>query len=181
MLKRLSPFCSFCLFTTLVTFLVGTQSCNAKLGEPFGVFQARIINNYKFKAHSKKNDRDYYMYSMVTDSDTDKAAPGFEGGLTITVSAGLILGQSMILRIGNNPQAGKSLAALHALDFAFESLGRPTPSSQAAIEKELRSYTNAVNKALADAPQNIRYPGGGGKITIAKRADGALAIAATPE
>jgi hypothetical protein len=164
-----------------ITSLGFAESCQAKLGEPFGVFQARIITNYKFKAHSKKDDRDYYMYSMITDADTDVAAPGFGGGLTITVNRGLIVGQSMLLRIGDNAQAGRSLAALHTFDFAFESLGRPNPSSQTAIEQELRSYTNAVNKALAGAPQNIRYPGGGGKITIAKRADGALAIAATPE
>ncbi|MDR3615629.1 MAG: hypothetical protein P4L53_18865 [Candidatus Obscuribacterales bacterium] len=170
-----------CLLVLPVTSFCFAQACEAKLGEPFGVFQARIITNYKFQAHSKKEDRDYYMYSMITDADTDIAAPGFGGGLTITVSSGLIVGQSMLLRIGNNAQAGKSLAALHTFDFAFESLGRPTPPSQTAIEQELRSYTNAVSKALAGAPQNIRYPGGGGKITIAKRSDGALAIAATPE
>jgi hypothetical protein len=169
------------LLVLLVTSFYFALSCKAKLDEPFGVFQARIITNYKFKAHSKKDDRDYYMYSMITDADTDVAAPGFGGGLTITVSRGLIVGQSMLLSIGRNAQAGKSLAALHTFDFAFESLGRPTPPSQAALEQELRSYTNAVNKALAGAPQNIRYPDGGGKITIARRADGALAIAATPE
>ena len=181
MVKKARGLFSCILLATLVNLSLLTPSCLAKLGEPFGVFQARIINNYKFRAHSKKNDRDNYMYAMVTDPDTDNAAPGFEGGLTITVSGGLIVGQSMILRIGSNPQAGKALAALHTFDFAFESLGRPNPSSEAAIEKEVHSYTNAVNKALTGAPQNIRYPGGGGKITIAKRSDGALAIAATPE
>lgn len=167
--------------TILVSLFCLGSMAQAKLGEPFGVFQARLITNYKFKAHSKKDDRDYYMYSMITDSDTEVAAPGFGGALTITVSHGLIVGQSMLLQVGNNAQAGRALAALHTFDFAFESLGRPAPSSQAALEQELRSYTNAVNKALAGAPQNIRYPGGGGKITIAKKTDGTLALAATPE
>jgi hypothetical protein len=152
---------------------------SAKLGEDFNIFQNRIVMNFKARGQEPRQGRTDYHFTMMLDQATQKAAPGFEGGLTVTVENNLITGQSMLIRLGTNREAGKALASLHALDFAFESLGRPSPKTKREVQRELQSYTAAVTKALAGTPQNIRYADTQGKITISKRPDGSIALAAT--
>ena len=159
--------------------LGSAQSAKARLGEEFNIFENRIAMNFKFKGQDSKQNKKYYHYTMALDKTTEQNAPGFDGGLTVTVENGLIVGQSMLIRLGSNSEAGKALAALHTLDFAFESLGRPAPKTKQEVQRELQSYTDAVSKALAGTPQNIRYADTTGKITVSKQPDGSLAIAAT--
>jgi hypothetical protein len=169
-----------CLVLALLNLLISQPPAIAKLGEEFTELQSRIASNFKFKGTETKQNRSYYHYTMVLDKATEQAAPGFDGGLTVTVEKnGVIVGQSMLIRLGDNHEAGKALAALHTLDFAFESLGRPNPRTKQEVQRELQSYTAAVSKALAGTPQNIRYADTPGKITVSKRPDGSIAIAAT--
>jgi hypothetical protein len=168
-----------CLLLALVDLLLAQPPALARLGEDFTSFEGRIISNFKFKGKETKQNRSYYRYTMLLDKSTEQAAPGFDGGLTVTVENGLIVGQSMLIRMGENNEAGKALAALHTLDFAFESLGRPSPKTKQEVQRELQSYTAALSKALAGTPQNIRYADTPGKITVSKRPDGSIAIAAT--
>ncbi len=167
------------LILSVVIVLDQLAPASAKLGERFGPFQIRIVPNFKFQGQSNKGKRKYFMYTMILDKATEHAAPGFQGGLTVSVEDGVIVGQSMLLRLGDNADAGKALAAVHALDFTFESLGRPAPPSRMAAAEELKSYAEAVDNALSGTPQNIRYPGSPGKITLCRQEDGSLAIAAT--
>jgi hypothetical protein len=163
----------------LLNLLIIQPPATARLGEEFSVFNSQILSNFKSKGKETKQEKSYYRYTMILDKATEQAAPGFDGGLTVTVENGFIVGQSMLIRMGDNREAGKALAALHTLDFAFESLGRPSPKTKQEVQRELQSYTAAVNKALAGSPQNIRYSDAIGKITISKRPDGSLALAAT--
>lgn len=160
-----------------MTLLISTQS-QARLGENFQAFKVKVLKGFKLKGESKKDIRTYYMYSMALDQTTQQAAPGFAGGLTITVVGGKITGQSMVMRFGDNYEAGKALATAHALDFAYESLGKPAPKS---TEKEFQAYAQAIDSVMTGNPQNLRYPGFNGVITLSMSADQGVIIAATPD
>lgn len=160
--------------------LSGTEA-EARLGETYAAFKAKAAKGFTFKSESKKDTRTYYMFSMALDPSTLQAAPGFAGGLTVTVVNGHVTGQSMVMRLGDNYEAGKTLATAHALDFAYEALGKPGPKNKEATEKEFQSYTSAIDKVLAGNPYNLRYPGFNGVITMSLSADQALIIAATPD
>lgn len=153
----------------------------ARLGESFQSFKVKAAKGFKFKTESKKETRTYYMYSMSLDPTTALAAPGFAGGLTVTVVGGRVIGQSMVMRLGDNYEAGKALATAHALDFAYESLGKPSPKTKESTEKEFLAYTNAIDMVMGGSPQNLRYPGFSGVITLSLAPDQAVIIAATPD
>ncbi len=151
------------------------------MGESFQAFKVKAAKGFKLKAESRKDTRTYYMYSMSLDATTTQAAPGFAGGLTVTVVGGRVTGQSMVMRLGDNYQAGKALATAHALDFAYESLGKPSPKTKDATEKEFRAYTQAIDMVMGGSPQNLRYPGFNGVITLSLAPDQSVIIAATPD
>ncbi len=161
--------------------LLFCSSVEARLGESFQSFKAKAAKGFKFKSESKKDTRTYYMYSMALDPTTTQAAPGFAGGLTVTVVGGRVTGQSMVMRLGENYEAGKALATAHALDFAYESLGKPSPKTKESTEKEFQAYSQAIDMVMGGSPQNLRYPGFNGVITFSLAADQGVIIAATPD
>lgn len=168
------------LIAAVMLLNLACRPVEARIGEEFSRFKSKVERGFKLKSTTKKDNRTYYMYVMELDKTTQEAAPGFTGGLTLTVVGGKITGQSMVLRLGDNFDAGKTLAAAHALDFAYESLGKQNPKSKATTEKELTSYTNALAQVLAGAAQNIRYPGFNVKITMSKYGENGILIAAVP-
>ena len=86
---------------------------------------------------------------MVTDANVQQQAPNFAAGITVTVVDKKIVGESMALRIGDNYATGKELATLHVMDFAYESLGKPAPASEAAANAELNEFSSAIDRVLA--------------------------------
>lgn len=168
-------------FISVGSLLLPSSTAEARLGEPFATFKVKAAKGFKFKSESKRDTRTYYMYSMSLDAPTMQAAPGFAGGLTVTVVNGHVTGQSMVMRFGDNYEAGKALAVAHALDFAYESLGKPSPKSKESTEREFQQYTNAIDLVMAGNPQNLRYPGFNGVITLSLSSDQGVIIAATPD
>jgi hypothetical protein len=161
--------------------LLPSSIAEARLGEPYATFKVKAAKGFKFKSESKKDNRTYYMFSMSLDATTMQAAPGFAGGLTVTVINGHVTGQSMVMRLGENYEAGKALAVAHALDFAYESLGKPSPKSKDSTDREFQQYTNAIDMVIGGSPQNLRYPGFNGVITLSLASDQSVIIAATPD
>jgi hypothetical protein len=170
------------LTTTLLSSLtlIHCSWAEARLGESFQSFRVKAAKGFKFKSESKRDTRTYYMYSMSLDPNTTQAAPGFAGGLTVTVVNGKVTGQSMVMRLGDNYQAGKALATAHALDFAYESLGKPSPNKE-STEKEFQAYSQAIDMVMSGSPQNLRYPGFNGVITLSMAPEQGVIIAATPD
>lgn len=167
-------------FAIAVTFL-SAYDAQARLGESFATFRTKIARNYKFKSERKNDQKTYYMFSLVTDPNSATSAPGYAGGMTVTVMNGHITGQSLALRLGENYEAGKSLASTRALDFVYEALGKPMPTNQQAIEKEREAYSSAIDQVLANTPQNLRYPGFNGVITLSQAPEQTVIIAATSD
>lgn len=175
-------FCLAVIFMFMAS-LVWAIPCavQAKLGENYARFQATAAKGFKYKGRKDKDNHSYYMFTMQLDDATLTAAPGFSGGLTVTVAAGKIIGQSMVLRLGENIEAGKVLAAVHVIDFIYEALGRPNPKSKEAVAEELRSYESAIDQCLEDIPQKVKYPDTPGKIIISKTQAGDIAVACTAD
>ncbi len=172
------------LAATTISIALTLLQCSlaeARLGESFATFKVKAAKGFKFKSETKKDTRTYYIYSMALDATTMQAAPGFAGGLTVTVVNGHVTGQSMVMRFGDNYQAGKALATAHALDFAYEALGKPSPKTKESTEKEFTQYTSAIDQVMGGSPQNLRYPGFNGVITLSVSPDQGVIIAATPD
>ncbi|HEY9754458.1 MAG TPA: hypothetical protein V6C97_04825 [Oculatellaceae cyanobacterium] len=168
------------LAATLLSTLFCATAADAKLGEEIDKYKQRVAKAYTLKNQATKDGKTNYSFVINSDPTLAKAAPGFGGGVTITVEHGKITGQSMVLRLGQNSDVGKEIAVRFALDFAFEALGRAVPKTKKELSDEVNSYRTVINSALAGAPQNVRYPKLTGKITVSKTADGSLVLAATP-
>jgi hypothetical protein len=168
--------CAGCIIAIAV--LSHPLPADARLGENFVDFRRTVLRNYRFKSESKKDVRTDSMYTLVVDQKSQEAAPGFAAGLTVSVVNGRITGQSMVLRIGDNYDAGKTLVTSHALDFAYEALGKPSTKNQDGSEKEFNAYSGAIDSVLAGQPQNLRYPGFSGVINIRGYGNGEVLITA---
>lgn len=118
---------------------------------------------------------------MILDKQTTQGAPGFSSAITLTVVDGKIVGQSMIIRIGENVQGGKALATLHAMDFVYEALGKAAPKNKSATESEFSQYQMAIDQVLSGFPQHVKYPHYAAVITMSRTPDGDLLLAATPD
>ena len=151
------------------------------MGQTIDAFMTKSASAYKYKSSTKKADRSYYMFSMITDATVQQQAPNFAAGITITVVDKKIVGESMALRIGDNYAAGKELATLHVMDFAYESLGKPAPSSESAANAELNQFSIAIDQVMAGTAQHVTYPGYNDRITMSRTSDGQLLVAVTPD
>ena len=164
----------------LLLFGLPATVAEAKLGEDISAYKAKVAKAYTLKSQSNKDGKTYCVFSINMNQQLKDIAPEFGGGLTISVDKGKIIGQSMVLRLGQSKEAAKAIAVRYALDFAFESLGRPVPKTKAEISDEVNSYTTVINNAMAGDPQNVHYPNVKGKITVTMQKDGSLVFAATP-
>jgi hypothetical protein len=152
----------------------------ARLGETFASFKAKAQSSYKLVKEQKKDDRTYESFSMIINDKLKESAPGFAVAETLTVVDRKIVGQSMVIRIGQNYEGGKSLATLHAMDFAYESIGKPIPKKEVA-EQEFKQLQIAVDEVLVGVPQHVKYPHYKAKITLSRSPEGELLLAATPD
>ena len=163
------------------TGIVSCPESYARIGESYGAFKTKIAKTYTFKAEQKKDSVTHYMFVMVKDKTHEEASAGFNIGLTISVSGGKVVGQAMVIRLGDNATNGKKLAVAHCLDFMYEALGKPAPRNSTETEQEFQAFSSAVDQVYAGIPQSVRYPGFKAKITINKSPTGDLLLAATPE
>jgi len=177
MMRKISLGC----LCALTMFFVPQLEASARLGQSIEGFKGKLTSSFKFKGQTKKQDRTYYMFSLVSTASTQNRAPGFGAGITATVVDGKVVGQSMVLRLGDNFSGGKELATLHSMDFAYEALGKSPPSSQASLKQELDQYSSAIDQVLGGSAQHVRYPGFTSLITMSRTTDGDVLIAITPE
>jgi len=177
-IANLSCHRALAILLLLPAILISNQAGDAKLGLPIKAFEATLPKEYKSMGQSTNKDRTYHKYVKNFNDKMLASVPGFAVGMTITVDRGTIIGQSMIIRPGTNAKTGRTMAAAHALDMAYEALGKSFTTKEAA-KKELSAYEMAIDKALSGTPQVIRYPGKTAKITISKTADGDIVMAVT--
>jgi len=142
------------------------QSGEAKMGAPVSSFSQKMFRFFFLKDQTTKGDTAYLRYSLIGDPQRQKASPGFAGGVTLTVKEGAISGESLLIRLGDNPKVGKTLAALLAMNLAYEAIGKESPTKPAIQEKEIKSYLAAVDAAMNGTPQTIRYNGFNDKIHL---------------
>jgi hypothetical protein len=160
--------------------LSSVPPAQARLGESLRSFKSKAEHSYKFVKETKKEDRSYESFIMIVDNKLKESAPGFAVAETLTVVDGKIVGQSMVIRVGENYEGGKALATLHAMDFAYESIGKPPPNKQVA-EEEFKQLQFAVDQVLVGMPQHIKYPHYKARITLSRSNEGELLVAATPD
>lgn len=152
----------FVLLMAAAISICFSGQAQARLGEDFSAYKGRISNSFSQIGQSGDN----YMFKMNIDPKQAAASPGYAGGLTVTVANGKITGQSLAIRPGLNAVVGATLATVHGLMFSYEALGRQPPKSQELINNELKAFGGAIKQAFMGHPQNIRYPGNPGVITI---------------
>jgi len=172
---------SYCLFVlTLWSYLVGSAA-DGKIGGTVQSFQAQNSRILAFRSRSPKEGKVYYMYSLRNRPATQDPSFGFAGGLTLTTSADKIIGESLVLRLGNNPETGKEMAREILMTLTYEAIGKPPPNRADVQAKESEAYSNAVFLALAGLPQTLKYKGYPMRITLAKTNENDLLLAITPE
>ena len=164
----------------LVFSLTGMAQAEARMGQSIESFKAKLRSSYRLKETVKKQDRTYYMFIMNISSKIRSQAPGFAVGVTATVVDGRIVGQSMVLRSGENDETGKQLVTYHVMDFVYEALGKAAPKSEESAKRELDQYRTAVDNALAGNAQRVEYPGYKSMITMSRTKDADVLIAVTP-
>jgi hypothetical protein len=161
------------LVVLLASLLGWTSPAQAKLGEDFNAYKNRIAPAFT-PAGQRGN---YYMFNMKVEQKEAMASPGYAGGLTVTVTNGKVTGQSLALRPGLEALVGGTLAAIHGMAFAYEAIGKPLPKAKAQGEAEFKAFSTAVGQAFLGQPQNVRYPGFSGLITLSRDNTGNLIVA----
>jgi hypothetical protein len=166
----------------ILALLIGATAAlpaQAKLGQDFTEYKKRISTAFIATGQQGNN----YMFTMNIDPKQSMASPGYAGGLTVTVDNGKVTGQSLAIRPGMQPVIGPTIAAVHGFAFAYEAIGKDAPKDEKAGEAEFKAFSGAVAQAFMGQPQNLRYPGYPGLITVSRDAGGNLIVAckfATP-
>jgi hypothetical protein len=168
------------LLVGLCTTMLLGQAAEAKLGEGISTFAQKMSNAFFLKTQTTKGEVAYLMYTLIGDPNRQKLSPGFGGGVTLTIKEGVISGESLLVRLGDNPKAGKAIAAVLALSVAYEALGKEPPTQAAVQERELNAYLKAIEAALNGSPQTIRYRGFNPKITILSSKTKDVLLTVTP-
>jgi len=168
-----------------ITFLTSPLQAEARLGEDFGAFLHRFTvaaKSLKPLSQLPGVSTQHFTFEVNVPLEQKKASVGFAAGVTVTVSDGRIVGQSLAVKPGNNVTVGQKLAGIHGFSFAYEAIGKAIPPTRDKAEVEFKAFCNAVDRACMGEEQFLRYPGFRALITI--RTDptsGNILIAATPE
>ena len=152
----------------------------AKLGQPFEAYKAKIAKTWTQVAEDTSGPKTNYHFSLIVTPEQQSASPGYAAGLTITVQAGKITGQSIAFRAGSNQMVGAAMATAHGFAFAYEAIGKPMSKDKATAETEFKDFSTAVGQAFMGRLQSIRYPGFAGLVTVTTDPSGNLIVAATP-
>jgi hypothetical protein len=164
----------------VLVYSFGTAG-HCKIGAPVSSFLARNGRIFKFKERSVKDNKVYYLYTLAKHPAQQHSSPGFAGGMTLTAGGGYILGESLVIRLGADPQVGSVFATAVFMELAYDALGKPVPKSEALRQSEFKAYARAITLALGGSPQAIRYKGYPMKITISRAGDNDVVLAVTPE
>ncbi len=168
----------------LLAFL-SQPSAEARLGEDFGAFLQRFTKTTKSLkplAQLPGVSTQHFTFEVNVPVEQKKASPGFAAGVTVTVTEGKIVGQSLAVKPGNNMTVGQKLAGIHGFTFAYEAIGKAIPPTRDKAEVEFKAFCDAVDRACMGDQQYLRYPGF--KAVVAIRTDatsGNILIAATPD
>jgi hypothetical protein len=163
--------------SAILAFLLALSSClpsSAKLGQDFADYKTRVASSFV----PSGQQGDVYTFNMNVDPKQAMASPGYAGALTVNVGNGRILSQTLVLRPGMQPNTGPVLATLHGFAFAYEALGKEVPKNEKALDAEMKAFGGAVGKAFLGQPQNLRYPGYPGLITVSRDGQGNLVVSA---
>lgn len=155
-------------------FLSICLPADAKLGEDLNAYKTKTASNIVPTGQQGET----YTFNLLVDPKQAMASPGYAGALTLYTTNGKITGQTLVMRPGMQPQIGPALAGLTGFIFAYEALGKEVPSDQKQRDAEMNAFGGAVTKAFMGQPQNLRYPGFPGLITVARDGQGNLVVAA---
>jgi hypothetical protein len=169
---------TFIILATLA-YSLGSPAAG-KIGASIRTFQANNGRLFVFKNRTVKEDKTYYVYSLISHPAQQHSSPGFAGGITLTTSGDKILGESLILRLGADQEVGKVLAVAICMDLTYEAIGKPAPKTQSLRATEFNSYSDAITRGLAGLPQVIKYKGYPMKITVSRTNEGELLLAIVP-
>jgi hypothetical protein len=161
----------------LIAIYFTCTPAHARLGESVSIFINKNKDVYKLKGTSSSEGVTHYNFSLIVDETERSAAPGFGAGLTVTVQAGKIVGQSMALSLGRDRFIGAQLAGAYGLKFALDAIGRTMPGDKRAQDKELEVFNKTAAEALLGMPREISYPGFDARIILSKSQDGNLLVA----
>ncbi|MBX9770678.1 MAG: hypothetical protein K2X29_04875 [Candidatus Obscuribacterales bacterium] len=173
------------ILTLSLLALLSEPNAEARLGEDFGAFLQRFTKTTKSLkplAQLPGVSTQHFTFEVNVPVDQKKASPGFAAGVTVTVTEGKIVGQSLAVKPGNNVMVGQKLAGIHGFSFAYEAIGKTIPPTRDKAEVEFKAFCDAVDRACMGEQQYLRYPGF--KAVIAIRTDstsGNILIAATPD
>jgi hypothetical protein len=121
------------------------------------------------------------MFGLPEDQALHQKLPGFVGGLTVTTHQGRIIGESFLLRLGENFAAAKILAAATCLNVVYEAIGKSVPTKASERESDFNRFAGALDQALQGIPQNIHYQGFHMRVLLSKRGDNEILLAITPK
>lgn len=164
----------------IAVYFASQQPCQAKLGEQISVFRAKTAARLKFRTQEARGAQTNYRFVYPLTPEEGTRCPGFATGITVTVSGGKIVGQSMAIRMGDAYDEGRILAARRALDFILEAIGKPKSTSQSEDAQQLASIKSAIEQALISNPQNIQFPGFPQRSKLSCSPDGDLLVAVLP-
>ncbi|MCA9803700.1 MAG: hypothetical protein KC777_17130 [Cyanobacteria bacterium HKST-UBA02] len=163
----------------LLSMTIYGLPAQARLGEKIKLFSQRHRADLHLKEVTIKQETKYYEYSVLIDPGLLSVAPGFACGLTATVKHGVIVGESMIVRFGEQPLKANDLAISYGLSFVNDALDRkPSALSE---DNERKVFQKAIFQAMTTLPQELRFVGCKGKVVFSRSADNNLLIAAIPE
>lgn len=171
----------------LVLFLIClcAPKAQARLGEDFGSFLNRFTkatNALKPLAQLPGVSTQHFTFEVNVPVKQKKLSPGFAAGVTVTVTEGKIVGQSLAVKPGNNVPAGQKLACLHGFSFTYEAIGKAIPPTRDKTEIEFNAFCSAIDRACMGEVQYLRYPGTRALVAIQRDStNGNILIAVTPE
>lgn len=148
----------------------------ARLGEEFAVFQARILRDFESVGQKGTN----FYFKLKLSPRQQQIAPGYAAALTTTVVNGRITGESIAYVFGKNRSLGCTLATFDAFAFTCEAAGKPLPQDKKQGKLEFTAFAKIVENAFNGQPQSYSYPGYAGKIHIVADRTGKLIIACAP-
>jgi hypothetical protein len=175
---------------TLIIFLAGLIFSNlacvlpaqARLGERFTLFKLRELKGAKQtgQVSGLTGTTINYMFALPRDAKKDDGSPGYAIGVTVTVSNGIISGQSMAIRPGSNTTIGDALACVDAFRFAYEAIGKPIPAKKEQAEQDYKEFADRIGQAFNGRPQTLRWRDIKAQVTASLDPQGNMLLAALP-
>lgn len=190
--ERKSTGSALSLIAVLLLLVSTPRAADAKIGEPIANFQMRYKSLLKLRASqapgatqahgtsSGKEVRNFQFALLIEDSER-QAAPGFGGGVTVTVKEGKIAGESIAFTLGQDHFVGGQLASSYGLKLANDAIGRTVPGDKIKEDREQEIFSRTSSIALAGSPQVISYPGYENRIILSRSDEGNLLIAILKE